>query len=126
MAELRGRETGDALDYRHLQNDLFKAALSRGTTFLIPIMPRPFPRAVAQQSVLTVSPKIASALPSAQVVRHQLSTRVLIREGWKKDILAACRSMGISRLSLFRDYDSLREDITGLFMAKRDIPFDPW
>ena len=116
MAELKDIEGYDELDYRHLQNRLVRTALSSGTDLLIPVMPRQFPRAVAQQSVLTVSPNIASALPGAQFVRHQLSTRVLIREAWKNDIQAACRSMGISRLSLFRDFDSLREDISELFI----------
>jgi hypothetical protein len=126
LEELKGIEGYDELDYRRLQNRLFKTALSSGSDLLIPVMPRPFPRAVAQQSILTASPNIASALQGGGFVRHRLSTRLLIREAWKSEILAVCRSTGVSRLTLFRDFDSLSEDIIGLFMAKPEIPLDPW
>jgi hypothetical protein len=126
MTELKDVDGYDEMDYRHLQNGLVKIALSSGTNLLIPVVPRQFPRSVAQQSVLTVSPNIASALPGSQFVRHRLATRVLIREEWKDDIRATCRSMGITRLSLFRDFDSLRQGITELFMASREVPADPF
>jgi hypothetical protein len=126
LEELKGTEGYDELDNRRMQNRLFKTALSSGSDLLIPVMPRPFPRAVAQQSVLTASPNIASALQRGEFAWHRLSTRLLIREAWKSEILAVCRSTGVSRLTLFRDFDSLSEDIIGLFMAKPEIPLDPW
>jgi FRG domain-containing protein len=123
----RLKETNDyeQLDDRQLQNQLFKLALEDPTDLLIPVAPRQFPRSVAQQSVLTVSANITAALPGARWIRGKLATRVRLREAWKPAIQAVCRSMGLSRLSLFRDLDSLGDSIKEIFINSRDVP-DPY
>src|SRR5262249_12518668 len=123
----RLRETNDyeQLDDRQLQNQLFKLALEDPTDLLIPVAPHQFPRSVAQQSVLTVSANITAALPGARWIRGKLATRVRLQEAWKPAIQAVCRSMGLSRLSLFRDLDSLGDSIKEIFINSRDVP-DPY
>jgi len=108
---------------RHHQ--LFKLALEDPTDLLIPVAPRQFPRSVAQQSVLTVSANITAALPGARWIRGKLATRVRLQEAWKPAIQAVCRSMGLTRLSLFRDLDSLGDSIKEIFINSRDVP-DPY
>lgn len=125
MAQLKQTKDYEQLDDRQLQNQLVKLALEDGTDLLIPVTPRQFPRAIAQQSVFTVSANIAAALPAAKWIRGKLATRVRLQEGWKPEIEATCRSMGLSRLSLFRDLDSLGTSVKETFISSRDIP-DPF
>lgn len=58
MAKLEDTEDYRRADERQFQNRLVELAVESGTGFLIPVAPRQFPRAVAQQSVLTVSTDI--------------------------------------------------------------------
>ena len=125
MAQLRNTPHYEQLDDRLLQNRLVRLALDAATNLLIPVTPRQFPRAVAQQSVLTVSANVSAVLPAARWIRGKLATRVRLREEWKPDIRAACRSMGLSRLSLFRDLDSLGDSIRETFINTSDLP-DPY
>ena len=111
MTQLKNTPHYEQLDDRQLQNRLVRLALDAATNLLIPVTPRQFPRAVAQQSVLTVSANVSAVLPAARWIRGKLATRVRLREEWKPDIRAACQSMGLSRLSLFRDLDSLGNSI---------------
>ena len=113
------------LDDRQLQNRLVKLALHDGSDLLIPVRPRQFPRAVAQQSILTVSPNIGLARPARSWVRTKLATRVRLKQEWKPEIQAACESMGLSRLNLFRDLDSLGEYICQIFMSNKELPASP-
>jgi hypothetical protein len=121
-ATIRETADSDQLDERRLQNHVVELALESGTNILVPVAPRPFPRAVAQQSILTVSPNIAVALPASGWIRGKLATCVRLKEDWKSDIQAACASMGLNRLTLFRDLDSLGNDIRETFMSSGEVP----
>jgi hypothetical protein len=125
MAKLQSIEGYEQLDDRRLQNRLVELALEDaedGLDLLIPVTPRQFPRSVAQQSILTVSRTVATGLPASRWIKSQLATRVCLRKDWKPDIEAACRSMGLSRLSLFRDFDSLGNDLKQTFMSTSELP----
>ena len=59
VAKIKSTEDYELLDDRQLQNMLVKLVITGDwTAVLIPVKPRQFQRAVAQQSVLTVSPRI--------------------------------------------------------------------
>ena len=107
VAKLNASEGHDQLDGRRALNLYVKLALEDGNPALIPMQPRQFPRAVAQQSMLTVSPSISTSLSSHEWIRRKLATRIRLREEWKADMIAACLSMGLSQSVLFRDLDSL-------------------
>jgi len=62
--KLKGADDYLELDDRAFQNRLVKHALQDGTDVLVPVRPRQFPRAVAQQSILTVSTNIGVARPA--------------------------------------------------------------
>lgn len=69
MAEIKSTKDYELLDDRQLQNMLVQVALAGDwTAVLIPIKPRQFQRAVAQQSVLTVSPRVGVARSEYRVV----------------------------------------------------------
>jgi len=117
MRRLRDSEDYEHVDDRRVQNRLLELALDSGTDLLIPIRPRQFQRAIAQQSILTVSPNISVAHPASPWVKRRLATCVRIKEEWKPEILAACQTMGISRFNLFRDLDSLGSSVKESFMS---------
>jgi hypothetical protein len=110
------------LDDRQLQNRFVTLALEDKSPALIPVTPRQFSRAVAQQSVLTVSPTIGVARPANWWIRERLATRVRIREQWKPEMRASCRSMGLSRPTLYRDLDSLGAYICESFLSGTEMP----
>jgi hypothetical protein len=123
VAEVKSAGDYDLLDDRQLQNMLVQSAITGDwTALLIPVRPRQFQRAVAQQSVLTVSPRIGVARPADWWIRQRLATRIRIKEDWKPQIQAACQSMGLSRLNLFRDLDSLGASIRQNFLDKEFRP----
>lgn len=122
--KLRRTENYDLLDDRQIQNRLVAFALEDNNPALIPVTPRQFPRAVAQQSVLTVSPTIGVARPAHWWIREKLATRIRLREEWKPDMDAACRSMRLSRPSLFRDLDSLGAYISQSFVSHTEMTDD--
>jgi hypothetical protein len=125
MAEIRSTKDYELLDIRELQNMVLQYAIAGDWTgLLIPVKPRQFQRAVAQQSVLTVSPRIGVARPADWWIRERLATRIRIKEDWKPDIRGACRSMGLSRASLFRDLDSLGASVRQSFLDTA-FRFDP-
>jgi hypothetical protein len=120
MAVVKSTEDYELLDDRQLQNMLVQSIISGDwTAVLIPIKPRQFQRADAQQSVLTVSPRIAVGRPADWWIRERLATRIRIKAAWKPKIQAACASMGLSRVSLFRDLDSLGASIRQNFVSKK-------
>jgi hypothetical protein len=125
IRKLKGADDYLELDDREFQNRLVKHALQDGTDVLIPVRPRQFPRAVAQQSILTVSANIGVARPASYWIRAKLATRVRLKKEWKPGIQAACESLGLSRLNLFRDLDSLGNYTHQTFMDNKDVPDSP-
>lgn len=118
-AKIESIEDYELLDGRQLQNMLVQFAITGDwTPVLIPIRPRQFQRAVAQQSVLTVSQSISVARHADWGIRKEIATRIRLKEDWKSDIQAACQSMGLSRVSLFRDLDSLGASVRQNFIDK--------
>jgi len=125
MSKLRAVRDYELLDDRRLQNELVRLAVDTGedgSDLLVPVTPRQFPRALAQQSVLTVSRTVATALPASRWIKSQLAACVRLREEWKPAIESACRSMGLSKLSLFRDYDSLGYETKETFANSKQVP----
>lgn len=119
VAKIKSTERYELLDDRELQNMLVEFILAgKWTALLIPTKPRQFQRAVAQQSVLTVSPRIGVARDGDWGIREKLATRIRIREDWKPEIQAAFQSMGLSHVGLYRDLDSLGASIRQNFVDK--------
>jgi hypothetical protein len=116
IAQLRACEDYELLDDRQVQNRLVEFVIEARTGILVPVRPRQFARAVAQQSILTVSPDIGVGRPASWWMRGKLATRIRLQEKWKPEMRAACQSMGLSRVSLFRDLDSLGRSIGRDFM----------
>lgn len=116
IAQLRACEDYELLDDRQVQNRLVEFVIEAGKRILVPVRPRQFARAVAQQSILTVSPDIGVGRPASWWMRGKLATRIRLQEKWKPEMRAACQSMGLSRVGLFRDLDSLGGSIGGDFM----------
>jgi hypothetical protein len=117
-ASLRSSEDYELLDLRQRQNRFVRLALEDGNPALVPVTPRQFPRAVVQQSVLTVSPSIGVGRPADWWIRRRLATRIRIQETWKPEMTAACHSMGLSRPALFRDLDSLGAYVSYCFAER--------
>jgi FRG domain len=113
---VRACEDYELLDDRQVQNRLAKYAIEARTGTLVPVRPRQFARAVAQQSILTVSPDIGVGRPASWMIRNQLATRIRLKQTWKPEMQAACQSMGLSRAGLFRDLDSLGRSIAADYM----------
>lgn len=122
---LRTSEDYQELNDRQFQNRLIKFALEKGRRIQIPVRPRQFSRAVAQQSALTVSSDIGVGRPASWWVRENLTTRIKLGETWKPQIQDTCRSMGFSRPSLFRDLDNLGKSIAQVFEDGFDL-LDPY
>lgn len=119
IAKVKSIEDHELLDGRRLQNMLVQFAITGDwTPVLLPIRPRQFQRAVAQQSVLTVSQSIGVARHAGWGIRKQVATRIRIKEDWRPEIQVACQSMGLSRVSLRRDLDSLGASIRENFLDK--------
>lgn len=122
LETLRGHNLYDKLDDRQRQNEFVKIALDDNDPALIPVMPRPTARAIAQQSVLTVSPTIGVHREANWWIRKELATRIRLREEWRSDMEATCQSVGLSRPRLFLDLDSLGDYITSNFHAGLKLP----
>ena len=87
IARLRACEDYELLDDRQVQNRLVKFVIEARRGVLVPVRPRQFARAVAQQSILTVSPDIGVGRPASWWMRGKLVSR-------KRDFLT---DGGISR-----------------------------
>jgi hypothetical protein len=122
-AEKRAKEiSGDLrLDDRRLLNQYIQFAIEDNNPALIAALPRQFPRAVAQQSVLTVSPSIAIAGSTHRWIRGRLATRIRLRQEWKPEMVTVCQSMGLSRPRLFRDLDTLGQHVWSNFIRGENI-----
>jgi hypothetical protein len=116
LTRLRACEDYELLDDRQVQNRLVKFVIEDVRDVLVPVRPRQFARAVAQQSILTVSPDIGVGRPASWWIRGKLATRIRLRQEWKPEMQAACQSMGLFRASLFRDLDSLGRSVGQDFM----------
>jgi hypothetical protein len=112
----------EILDDRQFQNRLVQYALEERSPALIPVTPRQFPRAVAQQSILTVSPNIGVGRSAGGFVRKKLAVRVRLPEAWKPEMSLACRSMGLFRSGLYRDLDSLGTSLSQHFAGNTEPP----
>jgi hypothetical protein len=117
IARVRACEDYELLDDRQVQNRLVTFVMEARKGILVPARPRQFARAVAQQSILTVSPDIGVGRPASWWMRSKLATRIRLREEWKPEMQAACQSMGLSRVGLFRDLDSLGRSVAQDFMS---------
>jgi hypothetical protein len=117
IARVRACEDYELLDDRQVQNRLVTFVMEARKGILVPVRPRQFARAVAQQSILTVSPDIGVGRPASWWMRSKLATRIRLREEWKPEMQAACQSMGLSRVGLFRDLDSLGRSVAQDFMS---------
>jgi hypothetical protein len=53
-------------------------------------------------------------------MRKKLATRIRLREEWKPGMIAACKSMGLSRPTLFKDLDSLGVAFAAIFDGSTD------
>lgn len=112
---LRRTSGSDAWGDRRLQNRFVEQAIADGNLALIPVVPRLFPRAIAQQSTLTVSPTISVGRPANWWIREQLATRIWLSAAWRDEMRATCSSLGLSRPGLYRDLDSLGEYVSTSF-----------
>jgi hypothetical protein len=100
----------DFIDSRTWQNRVANAAIEKGHPTPLPVQPRrEFGRATAQQSVLTVVPRVPSR--AHQAIIGRVAKRIRIRERWKEEILRACQSLRYDRLTLYRDLDSIAVDV---------------
>lgn len=70
---------------------------------------RSVPRAVAQQSLMTLMPEIA--LISSNYLTEILSTKIRIPAPWKEELRRECRQRGLTRFNLFRDLDTLGTEL---------------
>ncbi len=120
-SQLEATDAYDRLDDRQLLNHFVQLAIDDGNPALIPVQPHQFSRAVAQQSVLTVSPSIGANRPAHWWIRERLATRLRLREEWKAEMIAACQSMGLTRPDLFRDLDTLGTYVTQNFIGGKDF-----
>jgi hypothetical protein len=68
LARLRACDAYELLDDREAQNRLVKFVMEDRRPVLVPVRPRQFARAVAQQSILTVSPDIGTGRSASQLV----------------------------------------------------------
>lgn len=122
---LSGFEDYLTIDDRQYQNRLVKFALEKKKMTLIPTRPRQFSRVVGQQSVLTVSASIGAGQPAIFLARGKTTIRIRLKKSWKPEIQETCRTMGISRTSLFRDLDTLGKSIAQVFDDGIDF-FNPY
>lgn len=116
LKQLRACEDYEQLDDRQLQNRLVKLVIAGRKPTLVPVRPRQFPRAVAQQSILTVTPDISVARPASWWMRTKMTARIRLKEEWKPEMQDACQSLGLSRADLFRDLDSLGRSVAQDFL----------
>ena len=90
------------IDDRQYQNRVVKFAVDSQKMALVPVRPRQFSRAVAQQSALTVSGTIGAGQHARIWARSISATRIRLDVSWIPEIEDTCRTMGISRVNLFR------------------------
>ena len=95
------------MDLRIWQNRLVDKAIAAKSKVPVVIeTSRSLPRAVAQQSVVTLVPDPASSFPTDAYLFSEMSVKVPIPAGWRRLRMSSLNSMGITRSSLFMDLDS--------------------
>jgi hypothetical protein len=105
----------DAIDGREWQNRLVNAAIELAGPVPVPVTPRRgLHRAAAQQGVL-------SAVANLLKGRPNLTTRVRIKKEWRPEIWRVCESMGLSRLRLYRDLDTLGSTLKRAVRRRQDF-----
>jgi hypothetical protein len=101
-------------DNRRLQNIVAEQAVN-GEEHIAPLVVTPrmsVQRVVAQQSVMVLIPNVHMHTGFAHNVSKVMTTKIHIRAEWKFEILRICASLGITRLELFRDLDSIGDYLT--------------
>jgi hypothetical protein len=113
------------LDDRDLQNRLAEKAITETEKALAPLVINPrvaVPRVIAQQSVLTLIPNIEAPTDYNHFVFKSISTKIHLQSSWKQRVLDLCGNMGITRAALFRDLDSIGDELTETLTKSR--PFN--
>jgi hypothetical protein len=119
-------ETGgwkELRDDRTLQNQLAERAIAERAIAPVVVTPRhSLGRAVAQQSVMTLIPNVQMPQTFGHAVFASLTTKVRIRSEWKPEIRRTLHSLGMTRLGLFRDLDSLGSALWATLSANLSLP----
>jgi hypothetical protein len=117
-----GQDWGRFLDSRAWQNRLAEMFIKEQNVVAMVINPRfVVPRSIAQQSVMTL---VANAHDPTGVQHYPLavlSTKVRVRAAWRADILTMCDNLGITRLDLFKDLDSLGSSLASA-LSSNTVP----
>ena len=93
-----------------------QAAITTGSLVPLVIQPRTtLARAAAQQSVLTLVPKVQLPLVNQAYLQELHATMVPLPAAWEDDMRRLCDGVGLSRPYLFRDLDSLGVDLKDRF-----------
>ncbi len=95
-----------------VQQNHWAERLIKSDNALVPleISPRhPAPRVVAQQSIMTLMPRITEC--SSNYLAERLSTKIRICAEWKPELRQRCEDQGITRFSLYRDLDTLGREL---------------
>jgi hypothetical protein len=122
MGEVLNNSAFDT-DGRLRANRLTDLAIERGTPIPLPLSPRyTLGRAVAQQSVLTLVANVPYPTVAGHTVRSYLATKVRLRKEWRDEAMGACSSLGIDRLSLFRDLDTLGSALRASLTLNLPLP----
>jgi hypothetical protein len=112
----------NAIDGREQQNRLVAAAIQERAMAPVPVTPSvALRRAAAQQSSLTAMADVPTPRGLAEAVRRSLATRIRVPAPWRAEVLAACQSMGLSRLRLFRDLDNLGRSVAECCARGEDL-----
>lgn len=112
------------LDDRQWQNRLAEDVITRQAFVPLVVSPRvTVPRVVAQESVLTLIPNIEAPQHFAQFLFKKVSTKIRVAEAWKPEVNKLCSGFGITRLSMFRDLDSIGDSLATAL--SQGLPFTP-
>jgi hypothetical protein len=125
MAEVETFGWEDFLDDRDWQNRVAEAAVAKRSMVPLVVSPRvAVARVVAQQSILTLIPNVDSPQSLRHSLFSKLATKIRLKAAWKPEIERLCESMGLNRVSLFRDLDSVGEALTQQ-LSRNDRPASP-
>lgn len=121
MADLTTSGWANFMDDRQWQNRLAETAIEEHAMVPLIVSPRVIvPRVVAQQSVMTLIPNVAVPQGFGHHVFKSVVTKVRVRCEWKPEILQLCKSLGLTRVSLFKDLDSVGESLAATL--SRNLP----
>jgi hypothetical protein len=122
MQQVEADNNAAFLDHREWQNQLAVGAIAKSSFVPLVISPRmTLARAAAQQSSLTLIPNVEMPKNFTQLVISTIATKVRIPFDWRERILRVCDSLGINRLELFRDLDSLGGVVTEALRTNQPI-----